>query len=369
MQTQVLQILQAPDYAQEILRGVDLLNSGKLLILPTETSYAVAGILTNSAARAALNEIRQSPAPKPFTLHVARPADAMQYLGEVNELGRRMMRKLWPGPIGLQFDVPESRRKEVSKRLDVPVEEIYDRETITLRCPDHPVFFDLVSQLSDPVALTAPPGGRQRVADIDPAILDRVDMVLDAGESRFSKPSTLVKGKEDSYEVVRDGVYDRRIIERLLKTTILFICSGNTCRSPMAETIARHFLAEKLGTTPEDLEKKGIFVTSAGAFALPGARATPQGVEALSGLGMDLSRHRSRPLTVELIHQADVIYAMGAGHVRAVTALVPSAADKTFPLDPDQDIEDPIGGDVDLYVDVAKLLQTLIEKRLAELVR
>src|SRR5271154_231647 len=114
MQTQVLQILQAPDYAQEILRGVDLLNSGKLLVLPTETSYAVAGLLTNSAARAALNEIRQSPTPKPVTLHVARPADAMQYLGEVNELGRRMMRKLWPGPIGLQFDVPESRRKEVS---------------------------------------------------------------------------------------------------------------------------------------------------------------------------------------------------------------------------------------------------------------
>ena len=67
---------------------------------------------------------------------------------------------------------------------------------------------------------------------------DKVDLILDAGPSRYSKPSTIVRVRDGKYEIVREGIYDERIIERLLRTTILFICSGNTCRSPMAEAIA-----------------------------------------------------------------------------------------------------------------------------------
>ncbi len=163
-------------------------------------------------------------------------------------------------------------------------------------------------------------------------------------------------------------MYDERIIDRLLRTTILFVCSGNTCRSPMAEAIARRYLAERLSILPQDLEKRGISVTSAGSFAMPGSPAAPQAVEALRAMGLDLSRHRSRPLSVELIHQADFIYTMSRSHANAVSSLVPGAAAKVSALDPERDIDDPIGGDLSLYTQVADQLKNLIEKRLAQTV-
>jgi protein-tyrosine phosphatase len=83
-------------------------------------------------------------------------------------------------------------------------------------------------------------------------------------------------------------------------------------------------------------------------------------------MGVDLTRHRSRPLTVELIHQADVIFTMGRSHRQAVLSMVPSAADKVVGLDPAGDIEDPFGSDEALYRKLAGVLQTLIERRLKE---
>ncbi len=168
-------------------------------------------------------------------------------------------------------------------------------------------------------------------------------MVFDAGRTRFSKPSTLVRIKENSYEIVREGVYDERIIDRLLRTTILFVCSGNTCRSPMAEAIARKYLAERMSVSPDELENRGISVMSAGSFAMRRCAGGRAAVEALRAMGVDLSRHRSQALSVELVHQADFIYTMTRNHARTVVSLVPASADKVSTLDPDSDIEDPIG--------------------------
>lgn len=128
---------------------------------------------------------------------------------------------------------------------------------------------------------------------------------------------------------------------------ILIVCTGNTCRSAMAEGALRVLLEGKAGN---------VDVMSAGTGAVPGCPATQNAVEAAKTWHADISGHHSRPLSAELIEEADLILAMTSGHYRDVLGYSSDAAAKTFllkkypePGDDGEGVADPIGGPLDLY--------------------
>ena len=123
-------------------------------------------------------------------------------------------------------------------------------------------------------------------------------------------------------------------------------------------------LAEKLGCTPGELSRKGVEVLSAGVFAMDGGGATRHAVDAADRLGADISRHRSRKLTKELINRADAVFCMTDFHVAEVARLVPAAAGKTRKLDDRGDIADPIGGGAGVYRRVAKRIEKGLRRAL-----
>src|SRR5256885_4150385 len=89
------------DYDGEIARAAELVRAGNVVVLPTETVYGAATLLTAPGAINRLREIRGGAVNKPFTIHLANREQASHYIGETNNFAQRLMRKLWPGPVGL----------------------------------------------------------------------------------------------------------------------------------------------------------------------------------------------------------------------------------------------------------------------------
>jgi protein arginine phosphatase len=142
---------------------------------------------------------------------------------------------------------------------------------------------------------------------------------------------------------------------------ILFVCTGNTCRSPMAEAVLKYKGADKFD------------VKSAGVFAMDGNDASFQAKEVLKENDI-IHRHQSSSLTRENLDWASYIFTMTSNHKRAILDHYPQVADKIFTLkefvleDPaDLDVSDPYGGSVDTYRHTYRELDSLIEELIKKL--
>jgi protein-tyrosine phosphatase len=355
-----------------IKKAAATIDAGGLVAFPTETVYGI-GCRVSNETLSKLDRLKGRPADKYYTLHIAKASDISRYVPTIGLRAKKLIKSAWPGPLTIVFELDD--KDIVRQKAELPpeaFENLYRNDSIGIRCPDNPIASALLVQATSAVvAPSANVSGQSPAVDAGEVIErfgGQLDMVLDGGQCKYGKSSTVARTSKKGLEILRQGVYLESQVLEMAQVTILFVCTGNSCRSPMAEGLFKKNLAEKLHCPVDRLEEKGYTVISAGMLGIVGFPASIEAVRACAAKGIDISRCRSRGLSKHLIEQSDIVFALARVHRDAVVEISPEAADKCLLLEQNADIPDPIGQSQATYDNCAEMIDRAVRKRIGELV-
>jgi protein-tyrosine phosphatase len=282
----------------------------------------------------------------------------------------RLLRRSWPGSL-----IVEVTGLADDPRLGILPEGIRSRlfheAQLRVAVPRQDFLRDVLRHLPGPVIVSTPnsESGRWRTAaDANRAVGSQIEMLVDDGPARYDQQPTVVRIDGSDVFVVEEGVLSAKAIERMAGEMILFVCTGNTCRSPMAESLMRRKLARRLDCSDDDLLDHGFSVMSAGLAAHRGAPASPETIELLDEDGIDLRGHESQMLTRTLVEQADRVVTMTRSHRDAIVSNMPEFAHKVRVLCPaGRDVADPMGGGEQEYREALKQISAHLDALVDEI--
>lgn len=363
--TKILDLSQTDDPTDIIHLTVQALAEGQVVGIPTDTVYGLAAHALNADAVEKLIEIKGR-GDAPMAISVRSRQAAEDFFCEASPVARRLSYRCWPGPLTLV--TPCEHRHSAVHQLPQSV-----RQRITgtdggigFRVVENRILETIHRFMAAPLVLTSanlagksPESTAQGVVD---QLDERLPLLLDDGPTRYGGASTVVHVAQNRWSVLREGVIERAAMNQFVKPVIVMVCTGNTCRSPMAETLMRDLLAKKLGC--ED----AVRVLSAGVAASTGACASGQSIEVMGERQLDLTGHASQPLGEEIMNVADLVLTMTRSHREAILAAWPEMHDRVFTLRHDGgDISDPIGMPVESYRRCAEQMETELKDWLERL--
>lgn len=311
------------------------LRAGELVVLPTETVYGIAVLPSHTAAVARARALKGRPQDQPFTWHLAASGDARPIVGEFPPRVARLVRRYWPGP--LTVILPALAGGTAGLRLPA-----HDFTQKVIAACGEPLWLSSCNRTGEPPLLDGP--------SIAAAFDGELDLVVDDGPSPIGMASTIVRATGPKLEVLREGILTADEVFRTAALQVVFVCSGNTCRSPLAEVLARDLAARTLGVPTDQVLAHGLSFASAGTSTIDGLPASDGSLAAAAELQLDLGAHQSRVLDHDLVARADLVFCMGRSHRLAVLEEAPEAASKVALLREDgRDVADPYGGELKTY--------------------
>jgi len=322
----------AAEPAELIKLVANALHQGERVGIPSDTGYVIMGrpeslqIIPGSGA-----------------IFGRDASDLEPWTGALGLPTKRILDRLWPGPLGV-----------IVEANDGP---------LRFRSPRHPLIDEIARSIDFPLAF-----GENSCESVE-GLGESPAVIVDAGPLKQSSPTWINVVRSD-WRVESMGAISERELRRAAARWIVFVCTGNTCRSPMAEAIAKSLLAERLGCRIDELLERGYRLFSAGVSAYPGDAASPEAVEVVQEWNGDLGEHRSRLLAVEDVARADDLIAMTRSHLLAVLTRYPMIGGSLRLLCGNEgDLEDPIGAGREVYTACARRIHRSLNRIFQETVR
>jgi len=347
--TKILNWRKSDDPRDVVHLAVQALTEGHLVALPSSSSYLLVASGLQPSAVSKLEEI-SSPSPVGLSLAVRAADETLDYFPDLSSAARRLANKSWPGPVMLSLK--DSHSASLIKCMAPSVSEALSGGSQRIRIwqPCHEVLDHVGKLFSGPLICTLAKGLRNSfTSELSDLQTDQAVLAIDDGVMETPGEPTIVQVDGNRGRIVHQGVVGEKALKGTSQWIVLFVCTGNTCRSPMAQAMMQRKIKERFGgisITGSD----SVIAISAGVSAFGGEPASHGAAAAIKNFGTSLDQHQSTQLNSSLVEQADLILAMGNRHRQVIISQWPSMAHKVHMISPEgSEISDPFGGPLEVY--------------------